>query len=126
VPGITCMQSVCSGVTNPCICTSQGWQCVGVSCGSGPGMPIVCAVGAPCAGGPASCTLSGAGPCGSDELLGCREEGAGSVYGVLSFPCSGEGDGCGTAGPGCSSSCTCENGQEVCSGDCEDAGAGEP
>jgi len=80
--------------------------------------PTRCVAGGACSAG--SCTLSGAGPCGSDELLTCD----GGTYVLQSYPCNDEGAGCGTAGGGpgaCSTSCTCTNGLEVCtsSGNCD-------
>ena len=74
-----------------------------------------CAVGAVCAQGE-TCTMTSAGPCGSDVLLYCADTDQGmGAYKVQSFPCSSGGVSCGWGGTGgCSESCTCQNDSMVC------------
>jgi hypothetical protein len=116
--GMTCdgILSCPGGMDGPIDVQCMGGVWVAVSkdsCG-----PLRCVAGGPCS--PGSCTLSGAGPCGSDEVLTCE----GGTYVLQSYTCSDEGAGCGTAGGGpnsCAMSCTCTNGIEACtfSGDCD-------
>jgi hypothetical protein len=90
-----------------------------------------CIVGGACETMGTSCTIAGAGPCDSDERLVC--DGA-LQFAVDSFPCTtspDEGCGFGTSsgsggGGGCSESCSCQDGLEVCTGDCPDGGPSDP
>jgi hypothetical protein len=85
-----------------------------------------CTVGASCSPGSegSTCTNAGAGPCSSDQRLVCKD----GAYLPDGFPCTADpNEGCGGSGPnGCSEQCSCVNGDEVCTGDCPDAGPGSP
>jgi hypothetical protein len=92
--------------------------------------PVVtgpCDLGDSCEAG-ATCTNPGAGPCGSDQRLSCDPSAL--VLVADGFPCTGAANtacGWGSAGdPGCSETCSCADGLEVCTGDCPDAGASSP
>ncbi len=111
--------------TTQCACTSSHWDCEYHHCPEQP----QCEVGASCAGTTAwSCTMTGAGPCGSDVYLVCQKGTAEPTYIVESFPCSSTGTSCGWGNTtnGCSESCSCENGSMVCTGDCPDGGLASP
>jgi hypothetical protein len=128
-----------AGLTE-CVCTEGTVQLPdgeGIGCASDPvdaSIPTLpsggCNLGAFCSGTGSTCTNSGAGPCGSDQRLRC---GAGGVYEADGFPCDegssvscGFGMAGGNGNPGCSESCSCENGSMVCTGNCPDAGPGSP
>ena len=125
------------GTSTTCACVSghvqlpagEGIACVGHT-GGGPDASSPpsgkCALAAPCTAPGTICTNPGAGPCGSDQRLACKSD----VWVADGFPCtspSNEGCGFGMAGPnGCSEMCGCDNGLEVCTGDCPDGGPANP
>jgi len=91
--------------------------------------PAGCELGASCGGAGTTCTVVGAGPCGSDQRLMCD----GAEYVADGFPCSTSSNvGCGfgepayDGGASCSEECSCQNGLEVCTGNCPDAGPANP
>jgi hypothetical protein len=125
-PGQTC--SFPAGMTCPGVLSCPGGssgpidvECMGgvwTSVSKDACPPNRCVAGGDCDLG--ACTLSGAGPCGSDEVLTCD----GGSYVLERYTCSDEGAGCGTTGDGhgsCAMSCSCEKGLESCtvSGDCD-------
>jgi hypothetical protein len=90
-----------------------------------------CVLGGNCGSVGSTCTIAGAGPCGSDERLAC--DAASLQYAADGFPCStglGVACGFGTAGGdgtvGCNETCSCQDGLEVCTGDCPDGGPSSP
>jgi hypothetical protein len=125
-----------AGLTQ-CVCTDGTVQLTddeGIACSSDPVDASTttppsggCNLGAFCTGAGSTCTNAGAGPCGSDQRLLC---GSGGVYEADGFPCDTSpnlGCGFGTAGPnGCSETCGCQNGLEICTGNCPDAGPASP
>jgi hypothetical protein len=97
---------------------------------SGIPTPVVtgpCELGGSCEAG-ATCTNSGAGPCSSDQRLSCDPTTLLLV--PDGFPCTSSANtGCGwgsTGNPGCSETCSCVDGLEVCTGDCPDGGPSSP
>jgi hypothetical protein len=96
-----------------------------------------CVLRGPCETPGITCTLAAAGPCGSDERLVCAVDTTNpdspsheTIWSLDGFPCdSASSIGCGfgsTGNPGCSESCGCQDGLEVCTGDCADGGPANP
>ncbi len=88
-----------------------------------------CALGNACTGQGTTCTNAGAGPCSSDQRLVCSD----GVLVADGFPCSSSPEtGCGFGSassggaPGCSETCSCVDGLEVCTGNCPDGGPASP